>query len=208
VNQHGENVISVARSSNDELSPADVIKASAAIRRARCVVLQLEIPLATVKQAISIARDFDVPVLLNPAPARRLSRSLLRQIDILTPNELELAALTNRSIRRESDLEKASLKLVSAGVKHVLVTRGPRRVCWSSGRGVRWVPVPKVKAIDSVGAGDCFSGTLAAAIALGESMDAAVTFAIAAATVSVTRRGAQSSMPTRREILRALGTRL
>jgi ribokinase len=206
VNQRGENLISVAGSSNDELSPAHIVQALPAIRRARCLVVQLETPLPAVRKAVEIAGRYGVRVLLNPAPAIRLPKSLLRQIEILTPNEIELAALTARPPRGKGTrhLERAAGELVAAGVKHVLVTRGPEEVCWCSERGERWFAVPKVQAIDTVGAGDCFSGALASAIAEDKSMEESIRFAIAAAAISVTRRGAQPSMPTRREIVRSL----
>src|SRR6267143_6204511 len=105
VEAHGENLISVARGSNDELFPRHVDAALPAIRRANCLVVQLEIPLATVRHAIKLARRHHIPVLLNPAPAQPVPKSLLRKAAFLTPNEHELAALTNVPTRRESEIE-------------------------------------------------------------------------------------------------------
>lgn len=204
VDFRGENLIGVARGSNDELVPRHVDTALAAIRAARCLVLQLEIPVKTVRRAIELANRHRVPVLLNPAPAQPVPASLLRQVTFLTPNEHELEALTGLPIKRRSEVEAAARKLNRLGVAHVLATCGARGVCWCGDAGVRWFPPPKVKAVDTVGAGDCFSGAFAAAITEGKAVEEAVRFAVAAAAISVTRPGAQTAMPRRREILRAL----
>ena len=206
VGQRGENLIGVARGSNDELLPKHIDAALPAIRAARCLLVQLEIPLATVRWSIGLANRHNVPVLLNPAPPQPVPLKLLQQAAWLTPNESELAALTGLPGRNKSEVEAAARKLRMRGVENTLVTCGTRGVCWCSAAGTRWFPAPKVRAIDTVGAGDCFSGTFAAAVAEGKSLDQAILFAVAAATISVTRPGAQSSMPTRREILRALSS--
>jgi len=177
-------------------------------RTAACLLVQLEIPMPAVFAAIKLARQHNVPVLLNPAPARPLTRSLLRQVNILTPNETELAELTRRPVRTREAVHHSARMLLVSGVKNVLVTCGRRGVCWSSNMGERWFVAPKVKAVDTVGAGDCFSGALAAALAQGESLEGAIPFAVIAASISVTRTGAQPSMPRRREILKALGKAL
>jgi len=204
VGRRGENVIAVAHGSNDELSPRDIEAALPAIRGARCLVLQLEIPLATVRNATELARRHRVPVLLNPAPARRLPLKLLQHTSWLTPNQSELATLTGLPTRNKSEVATAGRKLRMCGVENILATCGARGVCWCGAAGARWFAAPKIPAIDTVGAGDCFSGAFAAAVAEGNSVEDAIRFAIAAAAISVTRPGAQSSMPTRSEILRAL----
>jgi len=205
VDQRGENVIGVAPGSNDELLPGHIDAALPAIRAARCLMVQLEIPLATVRRTIELAHHHDVPVLLNPAPARPLPPKMLQQARWLTPNENELAALTGGlPTRNKSAVETAARKLRVRGVENILVTCGAHGVCWCSGAGTRWFNAPKVSAIDTVGAGDCFSGAFATAVAEGKSVEESIRFAIAASAISVTRPGAQSSMPTRREILRAL----
>lgn len=204
VGQRGENLIAVAPGSNDALVPEHIDAAVPAIRAARCLAAQLEIPLATVRRAIRLANRHDVPVLLNPAPARPLPRALLKQATWLTPNESELAVLTGLPTRNKSEVETAARRLRMQGVKNILVTCGARGVCWCSGAGTRWFPAPKVRASDTVGAGDCFSGAFATAVAEGKATEQAIRFAVAAAAISVTRLGAQSSMPGRSEILRAL----
>jgi ribokinase len=207
VDQRGENLIGVARGANAELLPRHVEAALPAIRAARCLVVQLEIPLATVRRAIHLANHYNVPVLLNPAPAQRLPMTMLRQTTWLTPNETELATLVGAPARNKSEVETAARKLRMRGVENILVTCGARGVCWCNEAGTSWFAAPKVRAIDAVGAGDCFSGAFAAAVAEGRSLERAIRFAVAAAAISVTRVGAQSSMPGRAEILRALPAR-
>ncbi len=204
VDANGENLIGVAPGSNDELSPQHIDAGLTALCAARCLVVQLEIPLPTVRRAIELAVRRDVPVLLNPAPAQRVPKDLLRNVTFLTPNEHELQALTGLPARRKPEIESAARRLKTAERQHVLVTCGPRGVCWCSTEGLRWFPAPMVRAMDTVGAGDCFSGVVAAALAEGRPIADAIRFGIAAASISVTRPGAQASMPFRREILKAL----
>jgi ribokinase len=206
VDASGRNLIAVARGSNDELLPRHIEAARPAIRAAGCLVVQLEIPLATVGRAIELATRHGVPVLLNPAPARRLPRSLLQFTTFLTPNEIELAALTGMPTKGKSQVEAAARRLQALGARHVLATCGARGVCWRNAASTRWFSAPRVKAVDTVGAGDCFSGAFASAFAEGKTVPEAAQFAVAAAAISVTRPGAQSSMPCRIEILRALSS--
>ena len=155
VDRRGENLISVARSSNDELTAAQVRAAEPSIRNACCLVVQLEIPMPAIRAAIKLARQHDVPVLLNPAPARPLARTLLRHVDLLTPNQTELDELTRRPVKTRHGFTIRE-DVLASGVKNVLVTCGSRGVCWCSDVGERWFAAPKVKAVDTVGAGELF----------------------------------------------------
>jgi ribokinase len=202
VGQRGENLIGVAPGSNAELLPKHIDAALHAIRAAQCLVVQLEIPLETVARALALANRYAIPSLLNPAPARRVPMNLLARTTWLTPNERELAILAGLPTRNKSAVETAARRLRRRGVESILVTCGARGVCWCSRAGTRWFAAPKVQAVDTVAAGDCFSGTFAAAVAEGQSVEQAIRFAVAAAAISVTRPGAQSSMPGRSEILR------
>jgi ribokinase len=197
----GENMIGVALGSNEDLGVGHVTAAIPAIRDAGCVVAQLEVPLAAVREAARLASGFGVPMLLNPAPATRLSPDLLAYLTLLTPNRGELALLTGQSIRHRQDIPTAARRLRHRGVGHIIITCGAEGVCWCSDHGHRWFAAPRVRAVDTVGAGDCFSGALAAGLARGESMSDAIRFAVTAAAICVTRNGAQQSMPRRREIL-------
>lgn len=200
VDRRGENLISVAPGSNEELAPRHVRAAAASIRAAQCVVAQLEVPLTAVEEAARLASGYGVPMLLNPAPAQPLPPNLLAKLTFLTPNEGELAHLTQQPIRNRVDIPRAAERLLQQGVRHVIVTRGPHGVCWCTHSKVRWFRAPKVRAVDTVGAGDCFTGALATALAREEPVEQAVQFAMRAAAISVTRHGAQPSMPHYREI--------
>ena len=191
-----ENQITSARSANDLLRPADVARASTAIANAGAVVAQLEIPFPAVAKAAALARRYGVPFILNPAPVRKLPASLLRQVSILVPNEHEAALLTG-----QRDPRRAAKKLLADGCGAVVITLGAKGALIADGREMSILPAPRVTPVDTVGAGDCFTGWLAAGIAEGFTLAAAAARAITAAAISVTRPGAQPSMPKRSEVL-------
>lgn len=207
VAQGGANSIAVAGGANARLSPADIRRAQSLIARASIVMMQLETPLQTVCVAAQIAASHGVPVILNPAPARKLPASLLRHISILTPNESEAELLTGIKMTGVMAAEKAAMRLRKRGVRTVIVTLGARGALVADEEGPRLVPGFKVKAIDTTAAGDVFNGALAVAIAEGCPIDMAVRYANAAAAISVTRMGAQPSAPTRRLVERRIGSR-
>lgn len=192
----GENQIAVATGANADLIPADVDRASAAIRNADLVLLQLEVPLPAVMRAAYLAKRAEVPVMLNPAPMPRepLPRELLSCVDILVPNQGELVRLAARASER-----MAAERLFGMGVKSLVVTQGARGATVITPEAVRPVPAFRVRAVDTVGAGDCFCGYLAAAMAEGCELHDAAVLASAAAAISVTRRGAQPGVPLRPE---------
>jgi ribokinase len=190
-----ENQITIARSANDLLRPSDVTRAAAAIAQAGAVVAQLEIPLPAVARAAALARQHGVPFILNPAPVRKLPASLLRQVAVLVPNEHEAALLSG-----ERDPRRAAKKLLAAGCGAVVITLGAKGALIADAAGLRTLPAPRVRPVDTVGAGDCFTGWLAAGIAEGLALREAAARAIAAAAISVTRRGAQPSMPRLKEV--------
>ncbi|HUT37244.1 MAG TPA: ribokinase [Planctomycetota bacterium] len=199
VAEDGENLISVALGSNLKLTPAEVDRAADAIARAGALVVQLEVRLPAVRKAVALARRSGVPVVFNPAPAptRPLPKTLLRQIDYLVLNETEMEVIAG------SAEFTAARGLLDAGVGHVVLTRGKRGAVVLDGTPrPRLIPGYKVKAVDAVGAGDAFVGTLAAFLAEGRPLDDALRLANAAAALSVTRKGAQPSMPRRAEVLR------
>jgi ribokinase len=191
-----ENQITIASSANDLVRPADVARAASAIAKAGAVVAQLEVPLPAVARAAALARKSGVPFILNPAPVRKLPASLLRQVSVLVPNEHEAALLSG-----ERDPKRAAKKLLAAGCGAVVITLGAKGALIADGHGMRTLPAPRVRPVDTVGAGDCFTGWLAAGIAEGLALPAAAARAIIAASISVTRLGAQPSMPKRREVL-------
>jgi ribokinase len=195
-----QNMIAVARSANDALSGSDVEAASALIRSAAIVVAQLEIPLVAVIKAAELAATAGVPFLLNPAPARPLPKRLLALTEIIVPNEHEAIDLTG-----EHDAVRAANALVKRGCRRVVITLGAKGALLASKEGTQLFPAPKVKAVDTVGAGDCFTGWLAAGIADGRAIETAIETALRAASYSVTRPGAQQSFPTRTALRRVSG---
>ena len=195
-----ENMIGVAHSANDLLTPGHLKIARKEIAQAEVVVAQLETPLKTVLTAAEMAHASGVPFLLNPAPARFLPKKLLKLVHTLTPNEHEAALLTG-----ETDPVKAGARLLKSGCKQVVITLGAKGALLVTADGARHFPAPKVKPVDTVGAGDCFTGWLAAGMAEGLTTNDAIERALRAASLSVTRPGAQASMPHRREIVRVHG---
>ena len=190
-----ENQIVVAHSANDLLSPADIDEAAGKLRRASIIVTQLESPLATVTHAARLAARHGIPFMLNPAPARKLSRALLSLVHTLTPNEHEAALLTG-----ESSPERAAGSLLRTGCRNVVITLGARGILIADGDGIHRLPAPRVRAVDTVGAGDCFTGWLAAGMAEGIPLKHAAERAMRAASLQVSRPGAQSAMPHRMEL--------
>jgi ribokinase len=193
--QKGQKMIAVAPGANHHLTTAHIRKAARAFRGARVAVLQLEIPLKVVEAAVDAAVRESVPVILNPSPAVRLDRKLLSKIHILIPNETEARLLTGMQ-----NIEKSALQLRVMGCERVIVTLGAQGALIADEVGVRRISAPKVKAIDTVGAGDCFTGWVAAGVVEGLSMNETVRRAIRAASWSVTRRGAWGGMPFRKQI--------
>jgi ribokinase len=200
VGADGENSIAVAPGANSRLSAADVLRARGAVRSADALLLQLEIPQPAVETAAGIAAAEGIPVILNPAPARKLGARFLRRISVLIPNETEAAMLAGFPIRSERDVAEAARRLRRKGVAAVVITLGARGAYFDDGRDRGMVPGFRVKPLDTTAAGDTFSAALAVAAAEGRALSEAVRFANAAAAISVTRLGAQPSAPDRKEI--------
>jgi ribokinase len=200
VGADGENSIGVAGGANQRLSPGDVAAARGLISRARVLLAQLETPLRTVEAAARIARAAGADVILNPAPAQPLPGALLRNVTILTPNETEASLLTGVRVSGPSSAAMAARILIRRGVGTVIVTLGAKGALVATRAGAQVVPGFRVKAVDTTAAGDVFNGALAVRLAENRPLAEAVRFAHAAAAISVTRRGAQPSIPTRREI--------
>ena len=202
VDKNGENLISVASGANYELTPADVRRAEQDIAGASLLIIQLEVPLETVQEAAKIAYDAGVPVLLDPAPAPDvpLPDELLKRITYLKPNEHEAKQLTGVTVSDVASAKQAAQWLLAKGVKNVIVTLGAAGAFWLSAEGEGFVPSYPVEAKDSTAAGDAFSGAFGAAIAHGVAVSDALRFASRAASVSVTRSGAQPSLPSLKEL--------
>lgn len=200
VNGEGENVIAIHAGANASLTPALVEAQHERIAKASALLMQLESPVESVLAAARIAQQNHTRVILNPAPARRLSDELLALVDIITPNETEAEKLTGIAVKNDDDAAKAAAALHAKGIGTVIITLGSRGV-WASvnGEGQR-VPGFKVKAIDTIAAGDTFNGALLTALLEEKPLAEAIRFAHAAAAIAVTRPGAQPSVPWRKEI--------
>ncbi|MDD6031518.1 MAG: ribokinase [Kiritimatiellae bacterium] len=196
VDRKGQNCISVALGANGALLPEDVKKFAKDIQSADALLLQLETPLETVLWAAQTAHAKQVPVVLNPAPAAKLPKELYKCLDWITPNETEAELLTGVKVTDLASAQKAEAALKRRGVANVVITMGAKG-CYAAGR---IHPCVKVKAVDTVAAGDTFNGAFVVALAEGKSVDEAVAFAQKASAIAVTRPGAQSSVPFRKEV--------
>ncbi len=194
VDPAGENAIAVSAGANGRVSRADVAAAADVVGGAAVALLQLEIPLDAVQAAVATARG---RVVLNPAPAAALPEEVLGGVDILVPNEPELAQLTAMPVDSLAAIAAAAAALP---VSEVVVTMGAAGAVIVTRSGVTHVPAVPVAAVDATGAGDAFCGALAAELARGAYLEAAVRFAVRAAAMAVTRPGAQAAMPTREEV--------
>ena len=198
VDPKGQNVISVALGANGTLSPKDVAKYRKDVEGAAALLLQLETPIATVLAAAKWAKAAGVPVILNPAPAAKLPQELYRCLEWITPNETEAELLTGVKVTDAKSASEAVDVFLKRGVKHVAITMGVKGVYCGNCR--KLYPAKKVKAVDCVAAGDTFNGAFAVALSEGKCCKDAIAFAQKAAAISVTRPGAQASVPFRREI--------
>lgn len=200
VDEKAENCIAVAPGANDNLKVTDIDASDKQLSDAGIVLLQLEIPLETVVYAVEKAFRAGKKVILNPAPARNLPEKLYGQLYLITPNETEAEVLTGVRVTDEASAQKASEILISRGTKHVIITLGSKGSYLFTNKEGQIIPAPKVKAVDTTAAGDVFNGALCVAIGEGLPLEEAVVFANKAASISVTRMGAQASAPYRREI--------
>ena len=200
VDDEGNNLIVVATGANQKLLPADVKRAESDIASCGAVVAQLEVPLETIEFAAKMANDLKVPFILDPAPAQKLGAELLEMVDVLTPNETEAHILTGVEVTDEDSARTAAGNLLERGVKAVILTLGGKGFLLADHDKSRYVSAQKVDAVDSTAAGDAFTGSLAVGIAENKSLLDAALFANYVAALSVTKMGAQSSMPTLQEV--------
>jgi ribokinase len=200
VDEKGDNCIVVAPGSNGTLVPNDIKPDVFKTAKSDIFLMQLEIPVETVKFVAEKACEKGNRVILNPAPACWLSDSLFRCVYLLTPNEIEAGLLTGIEVFDEDSAREAALYLRSKGVQNVVITMGAAGAYLSAGSIEMMIPGIPVKTVDSTAAGDIFNGALAFAISEGSDILSAVTFANKAASISVTRMGAQFSAPYRNEI--------
>lgn len=202
VDRGGKNQIAVAPGANLRLMPDELDPLKAALLEARVLMVQLEIPLATVKVALELAREQGLQTILDPAPVPPggLPPDLLSLVDILTPNEAEAEALTGCKVEEPEQICEVGHKLRSQGVGAVLITLASRGAYLQTAMEEEFFPAFRVNAVDSTAAGDSFNGALACALSEGRSLRESVIWASAAGALATTRLGAQPSLPDRREI--------
>jgi ribokinase len=201
VDQKGENSIVVASGANANFFPSDLNSALEEIVKFDIVLMQLEIPIETILFVAKTVSKKNTKVILDPAPANELSTELLSYIDIITPNQTEAEILSGIKVYNIDSAKKAAKVIYSKGVKNVLVTMGALGVVACENGKIQLIPAEKVDALDTTAAGDVFNGALAVALSEGKRLVDAVKFASMAAAISVTRMGAQPSIPYRNEIL-------
>ena len=199
----GENLIVIAPGANAAVTPELAAERLSVLKAGSYVLSQLEIPIESVETSLAVAKARRATTILDPAPARPLPPELLRNVDFLTPNETETLTLLGESgftMDDDSDFELAARKILALGPKAVVLKLGARGCMIATEQGSDRVPGFKVAAVDTTAAGDVFNGAFATALAEGKTVPRAARFANAAAALSVTRPGAQNSVPTRREV--------
>lgn len=200
VSEKGENSIAVAPGANMSLSVEDISKLKDLISNSKVVLVQLETPIETIAHIANITFKHNVKLILNPAPAQMLSDELLQKIWLITPNETEASLLTGIEVVDVESAEKSATFLLSKGVKNVIITLGEKGSLLCNSDGSKYFNAFKVTAVDSTAAGDVYNGTLAVAVSEDKSLEESINFSAAAAAISVTRNGAQPSIPTLDEV--------
>lgn len=201
VDKEGENSIVVASGANALLSPEDIVKVQSVFANADIVLMQMEIPMETILCVAKIAVQHGVKVILNPAPAAILPDALYAMLYLITPNRTEAELLTGIEINDMESAKIAADKLAAKGVEKVIITLGSHGAIIKENDSYHHVPAQKVDVVDTTAAGDTFNGALCVALAEGAaSLADAVAFASRAAAITVTRMGAQVSIPTRIEV--------
>ncbi len=200
VDAAGENSIVVAGGANNKLTVADVDSMREHIESADYLLMQLEVPMPVIEHAAAIAFEAGVKVVLNPAPAAKLSDGLLAKCYLLTPNETECGIVAGVAVENCEQAEAAAEMLIAKGVQNVIVTLGSKGSLYKSATERALIPAHRVKAVDTTAAGDTYNGALCVALSEGKTICEAAEFATKASAISVTRAGAQPSLPTRDEV--------
>jgi ribokinase len=197
-----DNLIIVIPGANYALTPEKIRQHEETIKHSDIVLVQLEVPIETVAETVSIANKYNIPVVLNPAPATKLPLHILQGVDYLTPNETELTLLTDIEIDSEESIKSAFDILFKGGVKNIVLTRGAKGAVFAENHNKQLIfkESYSITPVDTTGAGDAFNASLAFSLANGCLLDTAVEFSNKVAALSTTKFGAQSGLPTAEEV--------
>lgn len=200
IDENADNYLSVAPGANYKVSPQIIEKCESAIKEAEMIILQMEIPLETNKYVLNLAAKYGKRVIFNLAPVRPFDESDYAKISILVVNEIEAETLSKKSVTSAMEAENAGQYFLNMGVETVIITLGEKGAYICSSDLSTHIPCFKVNAVDTTAAGDTFCGSLAVALVEGKNLLEAVRFASAASALTVTKLGAQPSIPNRKEI--------
>lgn len=200
VDKNAQNSIVVSLGANFEVKEDDIDNNIEAIKNSDIVVLQLETPLNTIKYALNKAKELNKYTILNPAPAVKLDDEIIKNVDLLTPNETELEIISGVSIETEEDIQKAAQIMIEKGVKELIVTLGSKGSLYINKEKSMFKKAYKVEAVDTTAAGDSYTGALAVALSQDKNIEDAMDFASKVGALSVLKEGAQSSLPTLEDV--------
>ena len=201
VDKNAENAIVVSPGANFKLAQKDIDNCIDAIKESNVVVIQLETPIDTIKYALEKSKELGKFTILNPAPAVKLGDDIIKNVDLLTPNETELEILSGVSINNEDDILKAAQVMLEKGVKKLIVTLGSKGSLYIDKENKKFKKSYKVDAIDTTAAGDSYTGAIAVSLSQGKNVEDAIDFASKVGALCVTKEGAQTSLPTIEEVL-------
>lgn len=200
VDNNAQNSIVVSPGANFEVKEEDIDNNIEAIKNSDIVVLQLETPLNTIKYALKKSKELNKYTILNPAPALKLDDEIIKNVDLLTPNETELEIISGVSIETEEDIQKAAQIMIEKGVKELIVTLGSKGSLYINKEKSIFKKAYKVEAVDTTAAGDSYTGALAVALSKDKNIEEAMDFASKVGALSVLKEGAQSSLPTLEDV--------
>lgn len=200
VDKNAQNSIVVSPGANFEVKEDDIDNNIEAIKNSDIVVFQLETPLNTIKYALNKAKELNKYTILNPAPAVKLDDEIIKNVDLLTPNETELEIISGVSIETEEDIQKAAQIMIEKGVKELIVTLGSKGSLYINKEKSMFKKAYKVEAVDTTAAGDSYTGALAVALSQDKNIEDAMDFASKVGALSVLKEGAQSSLPTLEDV--------